>query len=69
MALQPYKNYIGGNWCEGQGLIANHSPSDVEDLIGNTTRPAPNRPWTPSRPPVTRNRNGRPAAWNSASTS
>jgi aldehyde dehydrogenase (NAD+) len=34
MALQPYKNYIGGNWCEGQGVIANHSPSDVQDLIG-----------------------------------
>jgi aldehyde dehydrogenase (NAD+) len=35
MALQPYKNYIGGNWCEGQGVIANHSPSDVQDLIGH----------------------------------
>ena len=35
MALQPCKNYIGGNWCEGQGVIANHSPSDVQDLIGH----------------------------------
>ena len=35
MALQPCKNYIGGNWCEGPDLIANHSPSDVKDLIGH----------------------------------
>jgi aldehyde dehydrogenase (NAD+) len=35
MTQQPCKNYIGGKWCEGQGVIANHSPSDVHDLIGH----------------------------------
>ncbi|MDB5996847.1 MAG: aldehyde dehydrogenase, partial [Pseudomonas sp.] len=35
MALQPYKNYIGGTWHEGQSVIANQSPSDVDDLIGH----------------------------------
>ncbi len=35
MTQQPYKNYIAGSWCEGQGVIANHSPSDINDLIGH----------------------------------
>lgn len=35
MSQQPYKNYIAGSWCEGQGVIANHSPSDVHDVIGH----------------------------------
>jgi aldehyde dehydrogenase (NAD+) len=35
MALQPCKNYIAGHWCEGPGLIANYSPSDVEDIVGH----------------------------------
>ncbi|WP_166363343.1 aldehyde dehydrogenase family protein [Pseudomonas akapageensis] len=35
MTQQPYNNYIAGNWCEGQGVIANHSPSDVHDVIGH----------------------------------
>ncbi|KAI2670128.1 aldehyde dehydrogenase family protein [Pseudomonas sp. TNT3] len=34
MATQTYKNYIAGDWCEGVGVIANRSPSDVADLIG-----------------------------------
>ena len=29
-----YKNYIDGQWCEGQATLANHSPSDTRDLIG-----------------------------------
>ncbi|VVQ18452.1 N-succinylglutamate 5-semialdehyde dehydrogenase [Pseudomonas fluorescens] len=35
MALQPCKNYIAGHWCDGQAVIANHSPSDVEDIVGH----------------------------------
>ncbi|WP_286911930.1 MULTISPECIES: aldehyde dehydrogenase family protein [unclassified Pseudomonas] len=34
MSHNTYKNYIDGQWCEGQGCIANHSPSDTGDLIG-----------------------------------
>lgn len=29
-----YKNYIDGQWCEGQTTLGNHSPSDTHDLIG-----------------------------------
>ncbi|MGH8744084.1 MAG: aldehyde dehydrogenase family protein, partial [Burkholderiales bacterium] len=35
MALQTYKNFIAGHWCEGHSVIANHSPSDTQDVIGH----------------------------------
>lgn len=35
MALQTHKNYIAGDWCDGMDVIANHSPSDVNDLVGH----------------------------------
>jgi len=34
MSLNTYKNFIDGRWCEGQATLANHSPSDIGDLIG-----------------------------------
>ncbi|WP_404295346.1 aldehyde dehydrogenase family protein [Halomonas sp.] len=27
--------FIAGQWCEGEGTIANHNPSDTDDLVGH----------------------------------
>lgn len=27
--------FIAGHWCEGEGTIANHNPSDTDDLVGH----------------------------------
>lgn len=35
MSHNTYKNFIDGQWCEGQATLANHSPSDISDLIGD----------------------------------
>ena len=32
MAL--FKNFIGGEWVEGEGVIRNINPSDTTDLVG-----------------------------------
>ena len=29
------RNYIAGDWCEGEGTVANINPSDVSDVIGH----------------------------------
>ncbi|WP_460419079.1 aldehyde dehydrogenase family protein [Pseudomonas sp. microsymbiont 2] len=34
MSLNTYKNYIDGQWCDGHATLANHSPSDTLDVIG-----------------------------------
>ena len=62
-----YKNYIDGQWCEGQATLANHSPSDTRDLIGEYHRPAPNRPARRSRLPAPHNPCGPPRALRPAS--
>jgi aldehyde dehydrogenase (NAD+) len=35
MSHNTYKNFIDGQWCEGQATLANHNPSDISDLIGD----------------------------------
>lgn len=35
MSHNTYKNFIDGQWCEGQATLANHNPSDTSDLIGD----------------------------------
>ncbi len=29
------RNYIAGDWCDGEGTVANVNPSDVSDVIGH----------------------------------
>lgn len=29
------RNYIAGDWCEGEGAVANVNPSDLSDVIGH----------------------------------
>lgn len=29
------RNYIAGNWCDGEGTVANINPSDLSDVIGH----------------------------------
>ena len=33
-----YKNYINGEWVEGNSVTVNINPSDTNDIIGNYTR-------------------------------
>ncbi|RUR70423.1 aldehyde dehydrogenase family protein [Variovorax guangxiensis] len=38
MTMNPYRNYIGGDWTEGQDAADNINPSDTRDVVGMYAR-------------------------------